>query len=59
MDSFKHAFPITFVPYNKKIHLKRDAGSDADYQAALRIVEFVTLSLKVDSGNALKNSCVL
>ena len=55
MDSFKHAFPITFVPYNKKIHLKRDAGSDA----ALRIVEFVTLSLKVDSGNALKNSCVL
>ena len=39
----------------QKIHLLRDAAFDADYFIPLRILKIVTVDLKIDSGNAIKN----
>ena len=43
----------------QKIHPLRDAASDADCLTPLRILKIVTVGLKMDSSNAIKNCYML
>ena len=43
----------------QKIHLLRDAAFGADCLIPLRILKIMTVGLKMDSGNAIKDSYML
>ena len=43
----------------QKIHPLRDAAFGADCLASLRILKIITVGLKMDSGNAIKNCYML
>ena len=40
----------------QKIHLLRDAAFGADCFTPLRVLKIITVGLKMDSANAIKNS---
>ena len=40
----------------RKIHSLRDAAFGADCLTLLRLLEIITIGLKMDSGNAIKDS---
>ena len=46
------------LPY-QNIHPLRDAAFGADCLTPLRILKLITVGLKMDSGNAIKNSYML
>ena len=43
----------------QKIHLLRDAAFGADCLGSFKILKIVTVGLKMDSGNAIKNYYML
>ena len=43
----------------QKIHPLRDAAFDADCLTSFRILKIITISLKMDSGDATKNCYML